>query len=77
MDCYSVSPHDFYVFFMIFFKIIFVDFIFFNIELVENYNCSFSHKTLWIAVVFPYIDLFFSLRKLVAMPRCFFLIKKK
>jgi hypothetical protein len=31
---------------MIFFKIIFIDFIFFNIDLVENYNCIFPHKTL-------------------------------
>ena len=34
MNCCSVFPCDF---FMIFFKIIFVDF-FFNIELVKNYN---------------------------------------
>jgi len=34
MNCCSVFPYDF---FMIFFKIIFVDF-FFNIELVKNYN---------------------------------------
>jgi hypothetical protein len=34
MNCCSVFPYDF---FMIFSKIIFVDF-FFNIELVKNYN---------------------------------------
>jgi hypothetical protein len=27
--------------------------------LVENYNCSFPHKTLWIAIVFLYMGLFF------------------
>ena len=48
----------FYVFLTIFSKIIFVDFIFFYIEMVENYNCSFSHKTLWIVIVFLYISLF-------------------
>jgi hypothetical protein len=31
---------------MIFFKIIFIDFIIFNIELVENYNCRLPHETL-------------------------------
>ena len=31
---------------MIFFKIVFIDFIIFNIELVENYNYRFPHETL-------------------------------
>jgi hypothetical protein len=35
MNCYSVFPHDF---FMIVSKIIFINFIFLNIELVKNYN---------------------------------------
>ena len=59
MNCCSVFPYDF---FMIFSKIIFVDF-FLNIELVKNYNynkaksyggkpCNFSHKILWIATIF-------------------------
>jgi hypothetical protein len=39
-----VFPHM--IFFMIFFKIIFIDFIIFNIELVENYNYMFPHETL-------------------------------
>jgi hypothetical protein len=50
----------FMFFFMIFSKIL-CRFYFFNIELVENYNCSFPHKTLWIAIVFLYIDLFFMI----------------
>ena len=37
---------------MIFFKIVFINFIIFNIELVENYNYRFSHKTLSIATMF-------------------------
>jgi len=35
-----------YFFFYDFFKIIFTDFIIFNIELVESYNFRFSHETL-------------------------------
>jgi hypothetical protein len=31
---------------MNFFKIIFIDFIIFNIELVKNYNYRFLHETL-------------------------------
>ena len=31
---------------------------FFNIELVENYSCGFSHKTPWIATVFPHMVFF-------------------
>jgi hypothetical protein len=34
--------------------------LFFNIELVDNYNYGFSHKTLWIATVFPHM-LFFKI----------------
>jgi len=51
VDYYSVLSHDFF-FVMIFFKIIFIDFIIFNIELVENYNCKFLYETL---TVFPYM----------------------
>jgi hypothetical protein len=36
--------HDFFCY--IFFKIIFIDFIVLNIELVENYKCKFFHETL-------------------------------
>jgi len=50
-------PHGFYIFFMIFFKIIFVDFIFLILSWL-NYNCNFPHKTLWIAIVFLYMGLF-------------------
>jgi len=46
------------IFFM-FFKIIFVDFIIFNIELVGNYNYIFPYETLEIATVFPCM-IFFS-----------------
>ena len=55
MNCYSVSPHSFfcYGFFQNYFSILF-----FNIELVDNYNCGFSHKTLWIATVFPHMFFF-------------------
>ena len=63
-NCYGVFSHM--VFFIIFFQIILFNF-FFNIELFVNYNykslqirlnhvgkhCSFHHKTLWIATVFP------------------------
>jgi len=45
------------VFFMIFFKII-CQFYFFNIELVENYSYGFSHKTPWIAIMFPHMVFF-------------------
>jgi len=44
VDCYSVPHIVFFV--MIFFKIIFIDFIIFNIELVENNNCIFLHEIL-------------------------------
>ena len=51
MDCYNVSPHDFYfaiVFPLLFlFKIIFVEF-FFNIELVKNLALTF------LRVLFPF-----------------------
>jgi len=59
VNCYSVFPHGFYVFFYDFFQNYFCRFYFFNIELVENYNCNFPHKTLWIAIVFSYMSLFF------------------
>ena len=55
MNCYSVSLHNFFV--MIFFKIV-CRFYFFNIELVENYNYSFPHKTLLIATVFLHMVFF-------------------
>ena len=58
MNCYSVSPRGFYVFFNDFFQNYLCRFYFFHIELIENYNCGFPHKTLWIAIVFPYISLF-------------------
>jgi len=48
VNCCSVFPYDF---FMIFFKIIFVDF-FFNIELVENYNYNKTKSYEESAVVF-------------------------
>jgi hypothetical protein len=42
---------------MIFKKIVYR--FFFNIELVENYNCSFSYKTPWIAIVFLHMVFFY------------------
>ena len=83
VDCYSVFSHM--VFFLIFFKLF--QFYFFNIKLFVNYNykslqirlnhvgkhCSFHHKTLWIAIVFPtwffflflvFVLFFFSLNSL-------------
>jgi hypothetical protein len=53
-----VFPHMVFMFFYDFFQNYFFLFYFFNIELVENYNCSFPHKTLWIAIVFLYMGLF-------------------
>jgi len=41
----TMFPHMIF-FVMIFLKIIFIDFIIFNIELVENYNFIFTHETL-------------------------------
>jgi hypothetical protein len=41
---------------MIFFKIIFIDFIIFNIELVENYNFRFLYETL---TIFPWMIFLF------------------
>jgi hypothetical protein len=38
--------------------LIFCRFYFFNIELVKNYSCSFFHKILQIATVFPHIVFF-------------------
>jgi len=68
VDWYSISPHDFF-FVMVFFKIIFVDFIFLilswsriTITIKLNHvgkHYSFHHKTLWIATVSPYM-VFFS-----------------
>jgi hypothetical protein len=56
VNCYSVSPHSFfYCFFQNCFSILF-----FNIELVDNYNCGFSHKTLWIATVFSHMFFFYE-----------------
>jgi len=54
VDCYSVSPHDFYIFLKLFLSIFF-----FNIELVDNYNCSFPHKTLWIVYSISLHESFF------------------
>jgi hypothetical protein len=59
INCYNISFICFLFFYvMIFFKIIFVDFIFLNIELVENYKYNFPHKTLWIVTVFPSVFCF-------------------
>jgi hypothetical protein len=43
LNCYSIPLRDFFI---NFFKIVFIDFIIFNIELVKNYNCRFPHETL-------------------------------
>jgi hypothetical protein len=43
---------------MIFFKIIFIDFIIFNIKLVENYNFRIPYETLYIAIMFPCLVFF-------------------
>jgi len=65
VDCHSVFPLGFFS--LWFFQNYLCQFYFFNIELVENYNykllqirlnhvgeyCSFHHKTLCIATVFP------------------------
>jgi hypothetical protein len=65
VDCHSVFPPGFFS--LWFFQNYLCQFYFFNIELVENYNykllqirlnhvgeyCSFHHKTLCIATVFP------------------------
>jgi hypothetical protein len=40
----TVFPHV--IFLINFFKIVFINFIIFNIELVKNYNCRFLHETL-------------------------------
>ena len=55
----KVFPHMIF-FVMIFFKIIFIDFIVFNIELVDNYNCRFSHETLDCYSVFLHSFFFLS-----------------
>jgi len=55
-----VFPHMVFMFFYNFFQNYLCQFYFFNIELVENFNCSFPHKILWIAIVFPYMGLFLS-----------------
>jgi hypothetical protein len=53
----TVFPNMVFIFLvMIFSKIICL--FFFNIELVENYKCSFFHKTLWITIVFRYMVFF-------------------
>jgi len=54
-----VFPDMVFVFFNDFFQNYLCQFYFVNIELVENYNYSFSHKTLWIATVFSYMVYFF------------------
>jgi len=55
-----VFPHMVFMFFFNdFFQNYLCRFYFFNIELVENYNCRFPHKTLWIAIVFPYMGIFY------------------
>jgi len=56
----TMFPHMVFMFFLWFSSKLFLSILFFNIELVENYNCSFSHKTLWIAIVFIYMGLFSS-----------------
>jgi hypothetical protein len=55
----TVFLHMVFMFFLWFSSKLSLLILFFNIELVENYNCSFSHKTLWIAIVFIYMGLFF------------------
>ena len=62
MNCYSVSSHSFfcYGFFQNCLSILF-----FNIEVVDNYNCGFSHKTLWIATVFPHLLFFFVFQNFI------------
>jgi hypothetical protein len=54
MDCYNVSLYGFFffIFMNFFFKIIFVDFIFFHIELVENF-VSFKKKHCGLLQYFP------------------------
>ena len=74
MNCYSVSNMIFFpfcVFFLLFFKIVYVDLIFFNIELIMNLVLYFFFfKTLWIIVVFfhvifwkiIFVDFFFNIK---------------
>ena len=67
------------MFFYDFFQNYLCRFYFLDIELVENYNCSFPHKTSCIATVFPYIVFFcfdynllkiWSMNKFTRGPRC-------